>query len=60
MSRTVGLPCAISTKLVIEGKIGLTGVHIPVIPEIYDPVLDELTRLGIEFKEREVENIGRS
>ncbi|TET34029.1 MAG: saccharopine dehydrogenase [Planctomycetota bacterium] len=53
MSRTVGLPAAISTKLVLEGKIKATGVHIPVVPVIYAPVLDELAKAGISFDEVE-------
>lgn len=52
MARTVGLPAAIASRLILEGKIRLTGVHIPVLPEIYEPVLDELADLGIEVKER--------
>ncbi len=52
MSRTVGLPPAIGTRLILEGKINLTGVHIPVIPEIYVPILAELKEIGIEFKEK--------
>jgi saccharopine dehydrogenase-like NADP-dependent oxidoreductase len=52
MSRTVGLPPAIGTRLILEGEINLTGVHIPVIPEIYVPILAELKELGIEFKEK--------
>jgi len=56
MARTVGLPAAIGTRLILEGKIRETGVHIPVIPEIYEPVLQELKDLGIAFKEKR-ENI---
>ena len=52
MSRTVGLPPAIGTRLILEGKINLAGVHIPVIPEIYVPILAELKDVGIEFKEK--------
>jgi saccharopine dehydrogenase-like NADP-dependent oxidoreductase len=51
MSRTVGLPAAIGARLILQGKINLTGVHTPVIPEIYVPVLEELERLGIHFAE---------
>jgi len=51
MARTVGLPAAIATKLVLEGKIKGTGVLLPVYPEIYGPVLDELAGHGIVFKE---------
>lgn len=53
MAKTVGLPMAISCKLIIEGKIHLKGVHIPVKKEIYEPVLKELESLGIKFNEYE-------
>lgn len=52
MSRTVGLPAAIGARLILEGKIKASGVHIPVIPEIYEPVLGELERQGVFFKEK--------
>jgi len=53
MARTVSLPCAVATNLILEGKITLTGLHIPVSPEIYVPVLAELETLGITCKETE-------
>lgn len=53
MARTVSLPAAIAVRLILEGKLKLSGVHIPVLPEIYNPVLDELEELGIKFIERE-------
>jgi saccharopine dehydrogenase (NADP+, L-glutamate forming)/spermidine synthase len=52
MARTVGLPPAIGTKLILEGKINLTGVHIPVLPDIYKPLLEELKGLNIAFTEK--------
>ena len=52
MSRTVGLPAAIATRLILEGKITLTGVQVPVMPEIYEPVLAELDSMGIKFSEK--------
>jgi saccharopine dehydrogenase-like NADP-dependent oxidoreductase len=52
MSRTVGLPAAIATRLILQGKIDLTGVQVPVIPEIYEPVLAELESMGIKFTEK--------
>jgi len=52
MARTVGLPAAVAVKLVLKGEIKMTGVHIPVVPEIYEPVLAELEGLGISFVER--------
>jgi saccharopine dehydrogenase (NADP+, L-glutamate forming) len=49
MAKTVGLPLGIAAKLVLQGKINLKGVHLPVTKEIYDPVLSELATMGIEF-----------
>ena len=52
MSRTVGLPAAIGARLVLEGKIALTGVQVPVRPEIYVPILEELEARGVRFTEK--------
>ncbi len=51
MARTVSLPAAIATRLILQNKISLRGVQIPVHPEIYNPILDELATLGITCKE---------
>lgn len=52
MARTVGLPAAIAVRLILQGELGgLTGVHVPTIPEIYEPVLAELADLGISLQE---------
>jgi saccharopine dehydrogenase (NADP+, L-glutamate forming) len=53
MSRLVGLPLGIFVKLIIEGRITTTGVNIPVMSEVYHPVLDELEEYGVTFKEYE-------
>jgi len=52
MSRTVGLPAAIASRMILQKKITPTGVHIPVLPEIYEPVLTELEQNGIKFTEK--------
>jgi len=52
MARTVGLPAAVGARLILEGEINLTGVHIPVLPEIYEPALRELEQLGITCVEK--------
>jgi saccharopine dehydrogenase (NADP+, L-glutamate forming) len=49
MARTVGLPLGIAAKLMLEGKVPLRGVQIPVAPELYEPVLRELEEEGIRF-----------
>jgi saccharopine dehydrogenase (NADP+, L-glutamate forming) len=51
MSRTVGLPAGIGARLIAEGRISLTGVQVPVFPEIYNPILEELASQGIRFEE---------
>jgi saccharopine dehydrogenase (NADP+, L-glutamate forming) len=51
IARTVALPAAIAVKMILEKKIDLKGVLRPVLPEIYNPVLNELKTLGIEMKE---------
>jgi saccharopine dehydrogenase-like NADP-dependent oxidoreductase len=51
MAITVGLPLAIGCKLILTGKIATTGVQIPTLPAIYNPVLEELANYGIRFKE---------
>ena len=51
MARTVSLPAAIGAHMILKGDITTTGVLVPVIPDIYNPVLDELATLNIECKE---------
>jgi len=51
MSRLVGLPLGVFTKLLMQGKIDSKGVHIPVMHEVYEPVLEELKEYGVEFKD---------
>jgi saccharopine dehydrogenase-like NADP-dependent oxidoreductase len=52
VARTVALPAAIAVKMILKKEINMTGVHIPVIPEIYNPILDELEEMGIKFDEK--------
>jgi saccharopine dehydrogenase (NADP+, L-glutamate forming) len=49
MAKTVGLPLGIAAKLILNGKIKMTGLHIPTQKEIYEPVLAELETLGVKF-----------
>ena len=51
ISRTVALPAAIAVKMILEGVIHITGVHRPVHSEIYNPVLNELEKVGIKMIE---------
>jgi len=52
MAKTVGLPMGIFAKLFLTGKIkNLVGVQIPIMKDVYKPVLKELAANGIEFRE---------
>jgi saccharopine dehydrogenase-like NADP-dependent oxidoreductase len=54
MAKTVGLPLGIAAKLILEGKISATGLHLPVLPSVYHVVLKELQQHGIIFNEEEI------
>ena len=34
--------------MILNRRIDLSGIHIPVIPEIYNPILDELEKMDIK------------
>lgn len=50
LALVMGYTCGVAAKCILLGKIETKGVHIPVIPEIYDPLLNELEDLGIAFQ----------
>jgi len=54
MSNTVGLPAAICAKMILNGTLLAKGVQLPIKPEVYNPILNELEDLGICFIEEEV------
>ena len=58
MSKTVGLPVAIATLAILNGKIKTPGVQLPINKEVYNPILKELEEYGIIFKETEMPYIG--
>jgi len=51
MSSSVGLPMAIAVKHILEGKWNYRGVLLPIYPEIYEPILDELEEHQVLFQE---------
>ena len=53
MAKTVGLPLGIAAKLILNNNIKLTGLHIPIVKEIYEPLLKELELNGIRFIEKQ-------
>jgi len=58
MAKTVGLPVAIATLSILNGKITTPGVQIPITEEVYAPILKELEEHGISFIEKEVPYLG--
>ena len=54
MAKTVGLPLAISSLLILNNKINLNGIQTPINSDIYNPVLKELKKFGINFEEYEL------
>jgi saccharopine dehydrogenase-like NADP-dependent oxidoreductase len=51
IARTVALPAAIAVKMILDGEITVTGVHIPIAKTIYEPILNELEKMGISMVE---------
>ncbi|KAI9506643.1 hypothetical protein GGI26_004739 [Coemansia sp. RSA 1358] len=60
MARTVGVPAAIATRLLLEGKIQTKGVIRPTIPEIYNPLIERLEQTGLIFSEQAKQGIHNS
>jgi saccharopine dehydrogenase (NADP+, L-glutamate forming) len=51
MAQTVGLPLGIAAVLLLRNQLPVRGLHIPILPEIYEPVLQWLEDVGIRFEE---------
>lgn len=49
MSKTVGMPIAFATELILHDKIKARGVLMPTDRDIYLPILKRLAETGIEF-----------
>ena len=52
LPETVALPVAIASRMILDRSMKLVGVHRPVIPEMYEPILNELENLDIKLEER--------
>lgn len=52
IARTVSLPAAIGVDLILSGKVQAAGVHTPVTPMWYEPILARLKEMGIECVEK--------
>jgi len=57
MAMTVGYPLGIAAKMILQQKVNLTGVQLPLYKELYKPVLSELETYGICFQEKEFPSI---
>ncbi len=58
MAKTVGLPVAIATLLILNEKITTPGVQLPIKKEVYEPILKELEEYGVIFNEQKVPYFG--
>lgn len=58
MAKTVGLPVAIATLLILNGKITTPGVQLPINKEVYLPILEELESYGVVFYEQSMPYFG--
>jgi saccharopine dehydrogenase-like NADP-dependent oxidoreductase len=58
MAKTVGLPVAMATLLILNGKIKTPGVQLPIRKEVYMPILKELEEHGVVFNEQEMPYVG--
>ena len=58
MAKTVGLPVAMATLLILNGKITTPGVQLPIRKEVYEPILKELEEYGVIFKEQSMPYLG--
>ena len=58
MAKTVGLPVAIATLLILNGKITTPGVQLPIKKEVYLPILNELEEYGVIFNEQNMPYFG--
>jgi saccharopine dehydrogenase-like NADP-dependent oxidoreductase len=58
MAKTVGLPVAMATLLILNKKITTPGVQLPINKEVYKPILKELEEYGVIFNEQDVPYFG--
>lgn len=58
MAKTVGLPLGMAALQILNNKVTIKGVQLPVHKEIYQPVLEELSRFEIAFSHQQVPYMG--
>ena len=52
MAKTVGLPTALATRLLLTDKLTLSGSVIPTDRSIYEPILSDIAAEGLTFSEK--------
>merc|ERR1712086_807914 len=52
MAKTVGFPCAIATRMVLDKEIQKRGMVLPFTSDIYRPMIDRLKSEGIVATEK--------
>jgi saccharopine dehydrogenase-like NADP-dependent oxidoreductase len=58
MAKTVGLPVAMATLLILNGTITTPGVQLPIRKEVYLPILKELEEYDVVFHEQSMPYLG--
>ncbi|KAL7948607.1 saccharopine dehydrogenase [Trichoderma barbatum] len=56
MAKLVGVPCGIAAKQILDGTLSEKGVIAPMTPEINNPLIKELAKYGIAFKEKVIKH----
>ena len=56
MAKTTGLPCAISTQLILDKVITRTGVFGPMFPEMNEHIEKALEKEGIVVEDKVINN----
>lgn len=49
VAKVIGYTCGAAAKSILSGLVKVKGLHIPIVREIYDPILNELEEAGIAF-----------
>ncbi|KAG0307666.1 hypothetical protein BGZ98_010135 [Dissophora globulifera] len=52
MAKTVGLPAAMATEMLLKGEITEKGVLAPTMPRVYNTILEKLDGEGVRVKEQ--------
>eukprot|EP00121_Abeoforma_whisleri_P010920 Awhi_evm1s10070 len=48
MAWLVGMPCGVATQLILDGVITQPGIHAPLAPEFYNPIIEKIEEEGVK------------